>query len=163
MLIDEVDRADPEFEAFLLEVLAEGQVTIPELGTVRAKTTPLFVLTSNRTREMTDALRRRLPARLRGPPPPPSREKGHHRASLMPGVGTQLAGQLAAFAQTRSRAMDLRKPRCGIAGNLDWARALLLLGARAPSTGSWHARYPTAILKHEDDRTKVEGKLATLV
>ena len=74
MLIDEVDRADPEFEAFLLEVLAERQVTIPELGTVRAKAAPLFVLTSNGTREMTDALRRRcLHAFVDYPPP--SREQ----------------------------------------------------------------------------------------
>ncbi|HEY5244000.1 MAG TPA: MoxR family ATPase [Polyangiaceae bacterium] len=158
MLIDEVDRADPEFEAFLLEVLAEGQVTIPELGTVRAKTAPLFVLTSNGTREMTDALRRRcLHAFVDYPPP--SREQAIIELRV-PGVAKELAAQLAAFAQ-KVRAMDLRKAP-SIAETLDWARALLLLGASALDKELARSTLDV-ILKHEDDREKVEAKLATLV
>jgi MoxR-like ATPase len=158
MLIDEVDRADPEFEAFLLEVLAEGQVTIPELGTVRAKTAPLFVLTSNGTREMTDALRRRcLHAFVDYPPP--SREQAILELRV-PGVAKQLAAQLAAFAQ-KVRAMDLRKAP-SIAETIDWARALVALGASALDKELARSTLDV-ILKHEDDRTKVEAKLATLV
>jgi MoxR-like ATPase len=158
MLIDEVDRSDPEFEAFLLEVLAEGQVTIPELGTVRAKTAPLFVLTSNGTREMTDALRRRcLHAFVDYPPP--SREQAIIELRV-PGVAKELAAQLAAFAQ-KVRAMDLRKAP-SIAETLDWARALLVLGASALDKELARSTLDV-ILKHEDDREKVEAKLATLV
>jgi MoxR-like ATPase len=158
MLIDEVDRADPEFEAVLLEVLAEGQVTIPELGTVRAKTAPLFVLTSNGTREMTDALRRRcLHAFVDYPPP--SREQAILELRV-PGVGKQLAGQLAAFAQ-KVRALDLRKAP-SIAETLDWARALVLLGANALDQDLARATLDV-IVKHEDDRAKLEARLATLI
>ena len=158
MLVDEVDRADPEFEAFLLEVLAEGQVTIPELGTVRAKTAPLFVLTSNGTREMTDALRRRcLHAFVDYPPP--SREQAILELRV-PGLARQLAAQLAAFAQ-KVRAMDLRKAP-SIAETIDWARALVILGASALDKELARSTLDV-ILKHEDDRSKVEAKLATLV
>jgi MoxR-like ATPase len=158
MLIDEVDRADPEFEAFLLEVLSEGQVTIPELGTVRAKTAPLFVLTSNGTREMTDALRRRcLHAFVDYPPP--SREQAILELRV-PGVARALAAQLAAFAE-KVRAMDLRKSP-SIAETIDWARALVVLGASA-LTKELARSTLDVILKHEDDRSKVEAKLATLV
>jgi MoxR-like ATPase len=158
MLIDEVDRADPEFEAFLLEVLAEGQVTIPELGTVRAKTAPLFILTSNGTREMTDALRRRcLHAFVDYPPP--SREQAILELRV-PGLGAQLAAQLAAFAQ-KVRAMDLRQAP-SIAETLDWARALVLLGASALDRDLARSTLDV-IVKHEDDRDKVEAKLAALL
>jgi MoxR-like ATPase len=158
MLVDEVDRADPEFEAFLLEVLAERQVTIPELGTVRAKAAPLFVLTSNGTREMTDALRRRcLHAFVEYPPP--SREQAILELRV-PGLGAHLAEQLAAFAQ-KVRAMDLHKAP-SIAETIDWARALLLLGASALDKDLARATLGV-ILKHDDDRAKVEAKLPTLV
>jgi MoxR-like ATPase len=158
MLVDEVDRADPEFEAFLLEVLAERQVTIPELGTVRAKTAPLFILTSNGTREMTDALRRRcLHAFVDYPPP--SREQAILELRV-PGLAKHLAEQLAAFAQ-KVRAMDLHKAP-SIAETIDWARALVLLGASALDKELARATLGV-ILKHDDDRAKVEAKLATLV
>ena len=158
MLVDEVDRADPEFEAFLLEILAEGQVTIPELGTVRAKAAPLFVLTSNGTREMTDALRRRcLHAFVDYPPP--SREQAILELRV-PGLAKDLAAQLAAFAQ-KVRAMDLHKAP-SIAETIDWARALVLLGASALDKELARSTLGV-ILKHEDDRAKVEAKLATLV
>jgi len=158
MLIDEIDRADPEFEAFLLEILAERQVTIPELGTVRAKHAPLFVLTSNGTRDMTDALRRRcLHAFVDYPPP--SREQAILELRV-PGVGAALAAQLAAFAQ-KVRTMDLRKSP-SIAETIDWARALLVLGASALDPEL--ARSTLGLLvKYEEDRVKVEGKLGSLV
>ncbi len=158
MLIDEVDRADPEFEAFLLEILAEGQVTIPELGTVRAKAPPLFVLTSNGTREMTDALRRRcLHAFVDYPPP--SREQAILELRV-PGIGKHLAEQLAEVAR-KVRAMDLRKAP-SIAETIDWARALVLLGASALDKELARSTLG-ALLKHEDDRVKVEAKLNGLV
>ena len=158
MLIDEVDRADPEFEAFLLEVLAEGQVTIPELGTVRAKTAPLFILTSNGTREMTDALRRRcLHAFVDYPPP--SREQAILELRV-PGIGKALAQQLADFA-ARVRALDLRKAP-SISETLDWARALLVLGASALDAET--VRLTLAVLvKYEEDRVKVDEKADALL
>ena len=158
MLVDEVDRADPEFEAFLLEVLAENQVTIPELGTVRANVPPLFVLTSNGTREMTDALRRRcLHAFVEYPPP--SREQAIIELRV-PGVGKALAEQLAAFAQ-KVRALDLRKAP-SIAETIDWARALVTLGASALDKNLARSTLG-ALLKHEEDRAKVDAKLDTLI
>src|SRR5579883_1874528 len=158
MLIDEVDRADPEFEALLLEVLAERQVTIPELGTVRASGSPLFVLTSNAARELTDALRRRcLHAFVDYPPP--SREQAIIELRA-PGVAASLAAQLAAFA-ARVRALDLRKLP-SISETIEWARALVLLGASALDAESARATLGV-LLKHEEDRANVEPKLATLV
>jgi MoxR-like ATPase len=158
MLIDEIDRADPELEAFLLEILAERQVTIPELGTVRATHAPLFILTSNGTRDMTDALRRRcLHAFVDYPPP--SREQAILELRV-PGLGAALAAQLAAFAQ-KVRAMDLRKSP-SIAETIDWARALLLLGENALEPEL--ARSTLGLLvKYEEDRAKVEAKLGALV
>jgi MoxR-like ATPase len=157
MLVDEVDRADPEFEAFLLEVLAEGQATIPELGTIRAKSPPLFVLTSNGTRDMTDALRRRcLHAFLDYPPP--SREQAIIELRV-PGIANHLAARLTAFARD-VRAMDLRKAP-SISETIDWARALVLLGAR--SIDAELARSTLGVLlKYGEDRAKVEAKLGTL-
>jgi MoxR-like ATPase len=158
MLIDEVDRADPEFEAFLLEVLSESQATIPELGTVRARNRPLFVLTSNGTREMTDALRRRcLHAFVDYPPP--AREQAILEMRV-PNLGQTLAAQLTAFAQ-KTRALDLRKAP-SIAETIDWARALVLLGAGALDPELTRATLGV-LLKHEEDRQKIETKLATLV
>jgi MoxR-like ATPase len=158
MLIDEIDRADPEFEAFLLEILAERQVTIPELGTVRARHAPLFILTSNGTRDMTDALRRRcLHAFVDYPPP--SREQAILELRV-PGVGAALAGQLAAFAQ-KIRAMDLRKSP-SIAETIDWARALLVLGASALDPEIVRSTLGL-LVKYEEDRVKVEAKLGALV
>ena len=157
-MIDEVDRADPEFEAVLLEVLAERQITIPELGTVRAKTTPLFVLTSNGAREMTDALRRRcVHAFLEVPLP--SREQAILELRV-PGIARDLAAQLTAFAQ-KVRAMDLRKPP-STAETIEWARALVLLGASALDRQL--ARDTLGVIvKYDEDRTKIEGKLAALI
>ncbi len=158
MLIDEVDRADPEFEAFLFEVLSEGQVTIPELGTVHAKHAPLFVLTSNGTRDMTDALRRRcLHAFVDYPPP--SREQAILELRV-PGLGAALAQQLATFAE-KARSLDLRKAP-SIAETIDWARALVLLGASALDAELVRSTLG-ALVKHQDDRAAVETNLAILI
>jgi MoxR-like ATPase len=153
MLVDEVDRADPEFEALLLEILAEGQVTIPELGTVRARSSPLFVLTSNATREMSDALRRRcLHAFVDYPSP--SREQAILQMRV-PNLGEHLAEQLTRFVQ-KVRTMDLRKAP-SIAETIDWARALVLLGANALDEELVRSTLGV-LVKHGDDREKVESK-----
>jgi len=158
LLVDEVDRADPEFEAMLLEVLAEQQVTVPELGTLKAKHTPLVFLTSNGTRDLTDALRRRcLHAFLDYPPP--SRELAILELRL-PGIGAALAAQLAAFA-SRIRSMELRKSP-SISETLDWARALLALGASALEPEIVKSTL-AAMLKYEEDRIKVAGQVEALL
>ena len=155
LLIDEVDRADPELEAFLLEILAENQATIPEIGTIRAKHIPLVLLTTNATRDMTDALRRRcLHAFLDYPPP--SRELAILELRV-PGIGRALADQLVAFASD-VRKMDLRKAP-SIAETIDWARALVTLGASALGT-ELAAATLGVLLKHEEDRVKGEAALA---
>jgi MoxR-like ATPase len=156
LLVDEVDRSDPEFEAFLLELLAEGQVTIPEIGTIKAKHAPLVVLTTNATREMTDALRRRcLHAFLDYPPP--SRELAILELRV-PGIGKALADELVAFV-AELRKLDLRKIP-SIAETIDWARALVTLGASALG-GELASATLGALLKHDDDRTKGEALLAS--
>ncbi len=157
MLIDEIDRADPEFEAFLLEVLAERQATIPELGTVHARSAPLFILTSNATREMSDALRRRcLHAFVDYPPP--SREQAILELRV-PGLAQRLAEQLTAFVR-EVRAMDLRKAP-SIAESIDWARALVLLGAGALDETLARSTLG-ALLKYEEDRLKVGPTLTKI-
>jgi MoxR-like ATPase len=155
LLIDEVDRADPEFEAFLLEILAEGQATIPEMGTIKAKHPPLVVLTTNATRDMTDALRRRcLHAFLDYPPP--SRELAILELRV-PGIGKLLAEQLVAFV-AELRKIELRKAP-SIAETIDWARALVTLGASALGAELASATLG-ALLKHDEDRAKGEALLA---
>ncbi len=127
LLIDEVDRADPEFEALLLEVLSEFQVSIPELGPVTARHKPRVILTSNRTREMTSALRRRC-LYLHLDYPEPSRELAIVQARV-PEASRTLAEQVVAFVQ-RARALELKQTP-SVAETLDWARALVLLSADA--------------------------------
>jgi MoxR-like ATPase len=154
LLVDEVDRADPEFEAFLLELLAEQQVTIPELGTIKAKHAPLVLLTTNATRDMTDALRRRcLHAFLDYPPP--SRELAILELRV-PGIGKALAEHLVAFV-AEVRKLELRKAP-SIAETIDWARALVTLGASALGP-ELAASTLGALIKHEEDRAKVEPLL----
>ena len=123
LLIDEIDRADEGFEAFLLEVLSDFQVTIPELGTIRATHRPLVVLTSNRTREIGDALRRRC-LYLYIEHPTFAKEVEIIRAKV-PGISDALAGQITHVVQGL-RARRLMKPP-GVAETLDWARALVTL------------------------------------
>ncbi|MFF0459659.1 AAA family ATPase [Streptomyces mexicanus] len=125
LLVDEIDRADDEFEAFLLEVLSDFQVTVPELGTLRADEPPVVVLTSNRTREVHDALKRRCLYHWFDHPGF-ARELAIVRRRL-PEVSARLAEQVTALVQAL-RAEDLLKPP-GVAETLDWARALDALGA----------------------------------
>lgn len=125
LLIDEVDRADPEFEALLLEFLSDFQISIPELDSVRARHRPRVVLTTNGTREMTDALRRRC-LYLHIDYPEPSRELAILRQHV-PEAERELAAQIVGFVQ-RARDLDLRKAP-SIAETVDWARTLVLLSA----------------------------------
>ena len=126
LLIDEIDKADAEFEAFLLELLSEMQVTIPEYGTVRARSTPFVVLTSNHTRPLSEALRRRC-AYLYIEHPDVEKEVRILRAKL-PGMDAALAKEVArAVAYLRGSEKVLKKP--SIAESIDWAQALMALGA----------------------------------
>jgi MoxR-like ATPase len=124
LLIDEVDRADDEFEAFLLEILSDFQVSIPEIGTVTAQSPPLVVLTSNRTRELHDALKRRCLYHWIGYPP--AEREVEIVLIKEPGVSQALARKVVA-AVHRLRQLDLAKPP-GVAETIDWARTLGLLG-----------------------------------
>ncbi|WP_296367392.1 MoxR family ATPase [Pseudonocardia sp.] len=124
LLIDEIDRADDEFEAFLLEMLSDFQITVPEVGTIVAPSPPLVVLTSNRTRELHDALKRRCMYHWIDYP---SREREVEIVTVrQPGVGRELATKVVA-AVHRLREMDLAKPP-GVAETIDWARTLEFLG-----------------------------------
>ncbi|GAA5145471.1 MoxR family ATPase [Pseudonocardia eucalypti] len=154
LLIDEVDRADDEFEAFLLEVLTEHAVTIPEVGEVRAEIPPLVVLTSNRTREVHDALKRRC-LYLWLDHPDVTREIAILRSRL-PGVPERLAGRVAA-AVRRMRGMELLKPP-GVAESLDWAQALHLLGADDLDVDTAAASLG-AVLKYREDADRVRAQL----
>ena len=127
LLVDEVDRSDEEFEAFLLEVLSDFQVTIPEIGTVRATHVPHVVLTSNRTRELSEALRRRC-LYLWVDYPSLAKELSIVRAKV-PGIDERLAHELTAFVQGVRRQPLVKTP--GVAETLDWARALVALGVHA--------------------------------
>ena len=159
LLVDEVDRADDEFEAFLLEVLSDFTITVPELGTVRATTAPLVVLTSNRTREVHDALKRRCLYHWLDHPSY-DREVAIIRMRL-PAASAQLAGDVARATATL-RTQDLLKPP-GIAESLDWTEALLALGARSLDPDR-AARTLGAVLKYREDTERVRAAgLAELV
>ncbi|HEX3780004.1 MAG TPA: MoxR family ATPase [Pseudonocardiaceae bacterium] len=150
LLVDEVDRADDEFEAFLLEVLSENAVTIPELGEIRAEVPPLVVLTSNRTREVHDALKRRCLYHWLEHPDL-QRELAILRRRL-PDIEARLAEQVSG-AVRRLRAMDLLKPP-GVAETLDWAQALLTLGRNELDAES-AALTLGAVLKYREDADRV--------
>jgi MoxR-like ATPase len=150
LLIDEIDRADDEFEAFLLEVLADNAVTIPELGTIRAESPPLVILTSNRSREVHDALKRRCLYHWVAHPSL-AQEVAIVRRRL-PEVSERLAGEVA-VAVGRMREQDLLKPP-GVAESIDWAQALLLLGAERLDPESAVATLG-AVLKYQEDVTRI--------
>jgi MoxR-like ATPase len=156
LLIDEVDRSDEEFEAFLLEVLSEYQVTIPEIGTVRGAFEPCVVLTSNRTRELSEALRRRC-LYLWIDYPTLEKELAIVRARV-PGIDAQLADQLAGFMQGIRRQRLVKTP--GVAETLDWARALVALQAGGVDDGV-AAETLGCILKDEADVRQVRSEIAT--
>ncbi len=155
LLIDELDRADEEFESFLLELLGEFQITIPELGTLKAVHRPIVILTSNRTREIHDALKRRCVYCWIDYP---SREKELEIVRRkLPTVGELLAGQVVAFVQRLRREELFKAP--GVAETLDWAEALLHLGARALAPAVVEATLGF-LLKYQDDVEKVRGPAA---
>ncbi len=159
LLIDEIDRADDEFEAFLLEALSDFAVTIPELGRIRATDPPLVILTSNRTREVHDALKRRCLYHW-VEHPSLEREVAILRRRL-PAVTQSLAAQVAA-AVARLRAADLLKPP-GVAESIDWAMALAALGCRRLDPES-AALTLGAVLKYREDTERVMAAgLSTLL
>ncbi|MGQ0839356.1 AAA family ATPase [Actinokineospora sp.] len=150
LLVDEVDRADDEFEAFLLEVLGENSVTVPELGEVRAEIPPLVVLTSNRTREVHDALKRRCLYHWLEHPNL-TRELAILRSRL-PGISERLAAQVA-HAVRKLREAELLKPP-GVAESIDWATALIALG-RTELDAASAAVTLGAVLKYREDADRV--------
>jgi MoxR-like ATPase len=155
LLIDELDRTDEAFEAFLLEVLADNQVTIPEMGTVKAEHPPITVITSNRTREIHDALKRRCLYHWVGYPTA-ERELAIVRAKV-PGIGKKLSAEVVHFVQAL-REQDLFKSP-GVAESLDWAAALAELDVVAldPATVSDTLG---VLLKYQDDIARIEGTRA---
>jgi MoxR-like ATPase len=159
LLIDEVDRADDEFEAFLFELLAEAAVTIPELGTQKAILPPVTVLTSNRTRDLHDALKRRCLYHWIAYPDTPRVAEIIRRR--VPASGDHLAGQVAA-AVHRLRNLDLTKPP-GISEAISWASALSVFGA-AELSASMADQTMSTVLKYPEDEEMVrQAGLATMV
>ncbi|MGC9270548.1 AAA family ATPase [Acidiphilium sp.] len=155
LLIDELDRADEPFEAFLLEVLGDFQITIPELGTIAATTKPVVVITSNRTREVHDAIRRRCLYQWVDYP-----DAARERAILAaraPGVPALLSAQVVAFVQ-RIRTTDIFKLP-GVAETIDWASALAALDEIELAPGAVNDTLG-ALLKYQDDIAKIRGEVA---
>ena len=158
LLIDEIDKSDPEFEAFLLEVLSDFQVSVPELGTLRADVRPMVVLTSNATRELSDALKRRcLHLHIGFPDAALERQILERR---VPGLGRKLQHELVAFVQS-VRTLDLRKAP-SVSETLDWARTLLLLNAEHLSPEMVRGTL-NVILKFEQDIATAGDNLAKLL
>jgi MoxR-like ATPase len=154
LLIDEVDRADDEFEAFLLEMLSDFQISIPEIGTIKAASPPLVVLTSNRTRELHDALKRRCLYHWIGYPP--AEREVEIVLVRAPGVSEALTRQVVA-AVNRLRELDLAKPP-GVAETIDWVRTLEFLGETG--LGAQNAEDTLgAVVKERDDLDVVRDNL----
>lgn len=157
LLIDEIDKSDEAFEAFLLEVLSDYQVTIPELGTISAQVPPLVILTSNNTRELSDALKRRC-LHLHIGFPEADRERKIVLARV-PGISDQLLKQLVAFVQA-VRGEAIRK-QPSISETVDWARTLMLLHADALDPQLVRETL-NVILKRQADIAEIEGKAEVL-
>jgi MoxR-like ATPase len=160
LLIDEIDRADDEVEAFLLEFLAEFQITIPELGTVRAQSQPIVVLTSNRTRDIHDALKRRC--LYHWIDYPSHSLECRIIAARAPEVPAKLAEEVVS-AVFRFRDLELLKPP-GVAESIDWARGLKIMGASSLADSVPVERTLGLVLKEKDDITRVrrEGTLQAI-
>ncbi len=158
LLIDEVDKSDPEFEAFLLEVLSDFQVSVPELGTIRAERRPLVFLTSNNAREMSDALKRRCLHLFIDYPNTELERK--ILETKVPEADKRLVEDLVAMMQ-RLRQLDLKKAP-SISETLDWARALLALNASELSEDLVNQTF-SVILKYEGDVHKAQGELSKLL
>jgi MoxR-like ATPase len=158
LLIDEVDKSDPEFEAFLLEVLSDYTVSVPEVGTIQAKHLPLVFLTSNDAREMTDALKRRC---LHLHIDFPSAEEEVRILELkVPGIGHRLVEDIVELVQ-RVRKLDLKKTP-SISETLDWARALMVLNADELEAELVNDTL-NVILKHQGDIAKAQSELNALL
>ena len=158
LLIDEVDRADDEFEAFLLEVLSDFQISIPEIGTIRADSPPIVILTSNRTRELHDALRRRCLYHWIGYP---SAEREAEIVGVRePDAERRLTGKVVG-AVHRMRELDLAKPP-GVAETIDWVRTLSVLGA-SDLTPEAADDSLGAVVKDRDDLDLVRENLAEII
>ena len=154
LLIDELDRADEEFESFLLELLSDYQITIPELGTLTAKHKPIVVITSNRTREIHDALKRRCVYHWIDYP---SREKELEIVRLkVPGIGERLSEQVVDFIQSLRQQELYKQP--GVAETLDWAEALGHLNTAVLDDKTINATLGI-ILKYQDDVDKIRSQL----
>ncbi len=159
LLIDELDRADDEFEAFLLEALSDFSVTIPELGTIHAEVPPIVVVTSNRTRDLHDALKRRC--LYHWVEHPGFDVEVEILRTKVPGVGDLMAKQVAALTGAL-RAMGLFKPP-GIAESIDWLRSLVTLGATEVTSSLFEASL-SAVIKYREDQMKVkDADIASLV
>ena len=158
LLIDEIDKSDQEFEAFLLEMLQDYQISIPELGTVKATVPPVVFLTSNNTRELGDALKRRC-LHLHIPYPDASLER-RIIASRVPALTDSIRHQLVGFVQGL-RALDLKKTPA-ISETIDWARALLLLHADELDVDLVRSTL-NLLLKFQDDITQVDSELYRLI
>lgn len=152
LLIDELDRADEPFEAFLLELLGDFQITVPEFGTITAKTRPVVVLTSNRTREVHDAIRRRC--LYHWVDYPSAARERLILARKAPGVPEKLAADIVAFVQ-KLRGEDLFKLP-GVAETIDWAGALMHLNAKELTPGAADETLGV-LLKYQDDIAKIKG------
>src|SRR6478735_6883056 len=152
LLIDEIDRADDEFEAFLLEVLSDFQISIPEIGTITAESAPLVVLTSNRTRELHDAIKRRCLYHWIGYPT--AERELAILAARAPEVPAALARQIVEFVQ-RLRTSDLFKIP-GVAETLDWGHALVALGCVELDPATVEATLGV-LLKYQDDLARITG------
>ena len=158
LLIDELDRTDEPFEAFLLEILSDFQITIPEIGTVKAKEPPIVIITSNRTREIHDALKRRC--LYHWVDYPSVERESKIVAARLPGVDKQLSAQLVAFVQ-KLREQDLFKLP-GIAETLDWADALTQLDKVSLDSEAVDNTLGT-LLKYQDDISKIRGSEAARI
>jgi MoxR-like ATPase len=152
LLIDELDRADEPFEAFLLELLADFQITVPEYGTIHAKTKPVVVLTSNRTREVHDAIRRRC--LYHWVDYPDAKRERAILARKAPHVQPRLAAEIVAFVQ-KIRGQDLFK-QPGVAESIDWAGALTYLNQTELTPGAVDETLGV-LLKYQDDIAKIKG------
>ncbi len=154
LLVDEIDKAEPEFEAFLLEVLSDFQVSVPELGTISARHIPLVVLTSNNARELSDGLKRRC-LHLFIDFPPPVEELEIIRLKV-PEISDRLAKAVVGAVQ-KIRAMELRKPP-SVSESIDWARSLVILNAEQLEPAIVESTL-TMLVKYEKDLDRVKGSL----
>lgn len=154
LLVDEIDKAEPEFEAFLLEVLSDFQVSVPELGTIRARHIPLVVLTSNNARELSDGLKRRC-LHLFIDFPAPAEELEIIRLKV-PEIPAELARAVVAAVQ-KIRGLDLRKPP-SVSESIDWARSLVILNAQRLDPELVESTL-TMLVKYEKDLERVRGAL----